>query len=164
MQESIRPKKITWSLEKKKIKELREYSGNPRTLTKQQSEHLRKSLEKFGQCEPIVINPDGLIIGGHQRVRTLKKMGYKEVDVYVPDSALSEKEIQELNIRLNKNVGDWDYDVLANCFDLFDLVEWGFESSDFDIDADIESEEKSDTNEEESYEEVCEKCGSKIKK
>jgi len=40
---------------------------------------------------------------------------------------LSEKEVEELNIRLNKNTGSWDFDVLANEFELPDLVEWGFE-------------------------------------
>ena len=90
---------MKWSLEKRSVNDLREYAKNPRTLTKDQYVQLNESLTKFGQCEPLVINTDNVIVGGHQRLRTLRKMGYKEVDVYVPNSPLTEKEVQELNIR-----------------------------------------------------------------
>ena len=121
---------MKWALKKKKVKDLHEYLKNPRTLSKDQAAHLHESIDKFGQCEPVVINIDGTIIGGHQRVRTMRKMGYKEIDVYVPDEPLNDKEIEELNIRLNRNVGDWDWDVLANAWDPIDLVEWGFTEKD----------------------------------
>jgi len=117
---------MKWSLEKRKVKELNEYARNARKLTKHDAAHLQQSLETFGQCEPIVINSDNTIIGGHQRLRTMRKMGFKEVDVYVPDTPLSEKEVEELNIRLNRNNGDWDWDMLGNAWDPTDLVEWGF--------------------------------------
>lgn len=117
---------MKWDLQKRNINEVHEYAKNPRTLHKDQAAHLHESISKFGQCEPIVINTDGVIIGGHQRVRTMRKMGHKEIDVYVPDKTLSEKEVQELNIRLNKNVGDWDFDMLGNAWDPVELVEWGF--------------------------------------
>ncbi len=117
---------MKWILEKRKIRDLYANHKNPRRLSKKDAEQLEKSLDKFGLCEPIVINPDGAIIGGHQRIRVLKKMGHTEVEVYVPDTALSEAEEAELNIRLNKNLGDWDFDVLANCWDASELVEWGF--------------------------------------
>ena len=125
---------MKWNLEKRKVKELHEYAKNPRILTKEQGAHLQESLSKFGQCEPIVINPDGTIIGGHQRLRSMRKMGYKEVDVYVPDQALTEKEVEELNIRLNRNTGEWDWDILGNAWDVEDLVEWGFTEKDLHID------------------------------
>ena len=117
---------MKWTVERRKIKELYEYAKNPRTLSKKQGHHLNESLDKFGQRQPIVINPDGTIIGGHQRLRTLKKLGYKEVDVSVPNIPLSEKEVEELNIRLNRVSGSWDDDILANAWDPADLVDWGF--------------------------------------
>lgn len=124
---------MKWKLEKRKVKDLYEYAKNARKLTKEQAAHLHTSLDKFGQCEPIVINTDDVIIGGHQRLRTMRKMGYKEVDVYVPDSPLSEKEVEELNIRLNKNTGDWDWDMLGNAWDPAELVEWGFSMKDLHL-------------------------------
>ena len=132
---------MKWNVEKRKIKDLHEYAKTPRYLHKVEAEHLQESIDKFGQCEPIVINRDGIIVGGHQRVRTMRKMGYKEVDVYVPDLPLSEKEIEELNMRLNKNIGNWDYDMLANAWDPEDLLEWGFTEKDLHMDAKEEEEE-----------------------
>lgn len=132
---------MKWNLETRKIKDLHEYAKNPRTLSNEQGKHLQKSLTKFGQCEPIVINQDGTIVGGHQRLRTLQKMGKKKVDVYVPDTPLTEEEVQELNIRLNKNVGDWDSDVLGNSWDPNDLVDWGFSMEDLHLEQLPETEE-----------------------
>ena len=124
---------MKWTLQKRKINELHEYDKNARKIHKDDAAQLRESLDKFGQCEPIVINKDGTIIGGHQRARTLRKMGHKEVAVYVPDTALDAKEIEELNIRLNRNTGSWDYDTLANAWDPSDLVQWGFSAKELHL-------------------------------
>jgi ParB-like chromosome segregation protein Spo0J len=150
---------MKWKLEKRKITELKEYGKNPRQLSKKQAEHLEQSLERFGQCEPIVINTCGTIIGGHQRIRTLRKLKAKEVDVYVPEETLSEKQVEELNIRLNKNVGDWDFDILANCWDTEDLLKWGFDAPELGLD--IEEVESADKPKDESLK--CELCGQKLK-
>lgn len=128
---------MQWTLEKRKVSELTPHPQNPRRLSKHDAQHLQQSLEKFGQCEPIVINSDGVIIGGHQRVKTLKKMGEKEVDVYVPYQPLSEQEVKELGIRLNRNNGEWDFDMLANEWDLGDLLDWGFTEDDLQVDKEV---------------------------
>ena len=133
---------ITWNLEVVKLSKLNEYIKNPRTLDKTQAHHLKESIEKFGLCEPIVINTDFTIIGGHQRVRTLKSLNIKEAQVFVPSRALSEKEFEELHIRLNKNVGDWDFDILANVWNLEDLVQWGFTLDELEIQPEKQSEKK----------------------
>ena len=133
---------INWKLEKRLIKDLHFNEKNPRKLNKSDAQQLQRSIEKFGVCEPIVINWNGTIIGGHQRVRTLSKMGHKEVDVYLPDAPLSEEEENELNIRLNKNSGDWDFDILANSWDPNDLVEWGFTMEELHLESLPPSEEE----------------------
>jgi len=117
---------MQWNLEKRKISELLPNKKNPRRLSKAQAEELKKSIERFGLCEPIVINRDGQIIGGHQRIKTLQKLGHEDIDVYVPEQALTQKEEEELNIRLNKNSGDFDYDILANEWDIDMLLDSGF--------------------------------------
>lgn len=140
---------MKWKLEKRKIKDLYEYAKNPRNMHKTQTKHLQESIKKFGQCEPIVINKDGTIIGGHQRVRTLRKMGHKEVDVSIPDNLLSEKEVEELNIRLNKISGNWDFDLLGNAWDPDDLVEYGFSMEELhleEIPGKEEEEEEKNSN------------------
>lgn len=128
---------ITWSLEQRSVKSLLENSKNPRKMTKDQAEHLKSSVAKFGFCEPIVINLDGSIIGGHMRLKTAKTLGYNEVDVYVPSRSLTQDELDELTIRLNKNVGEWDFDILANSWDPAKLINWGFEEKELSIDIDL---------------------------
>lgn len=136
---------MKWTLEKRRIKDLKPYPRNPRQLSKKQAAHLQESLDKFGLCEPIVINQDNLIIGGHQRIRTLKKLEHKEVDCYVPDRQLTEQEVDELCIRLNQNVGSWDWDLLANEWEITDLLNWGFDQEELAIDIEtIQSAEEKD--------------------
>ena len=117
---------VTWNIEKRLIKDLIFNEKNPRKMSKDEAQQLQISMEKFGVCEPIVINCSGIIIGGHQRARTLRKMGQKEVNVFLPSTPLSEKEVAELTVRLNKNSGSWDFDILANHWDASDLTDWGF--------------------------------------
>lgn len=130
---------FTWSHVTKKITELKPYEFNPRNITDKGLADLEKSIGKFGLAEPIAINTNGTIIGGHARYFALKKHGVKEVNCYEPDHELSEQEMKELNIRLNKNIaGDWDFDILANEFDLPELLEWGFSDADFGIGAETD--------------------------
>jgi hypothetical protein len=113
-------------IEKKKLSELTPAPYNPRQSTAKQEKHLKASLEKFGVVEPIIFNKQtGYIVGGHFRVRELKKLGYKEIECVIVD--LSEEDEKELNIRLNANTGEWDWDMLANEWDSEQLVEWGLD-------------------------------------
>jgi DNA modification methylase len=136
---------LTWKLEKRLIKDLKRHPKNPRQLSKEQERHLRTSLDKFGIAEKIIINQDNTIIGGHQRVQILKNKKHKEIDCWVPERRLTEKEVDELNIRLNKNTGDWDWDVLANQWEIADLIEWGFTPDELELEntesPEIEEEE-----------------------
>ena len=146
---------IEWHLEKRKIKDLKAYHKNPRKITKEQLEHLGQSVTKFGLIDKPFINTDNTIIGGHQRIKLLKSMGHKEVEVYVPNVELSAKDAEELNIRHNRNLGEWDFDILANQFEITDLLEWGFTENELQVDIDvIEGEEEEETEEKKK----CTKC------
>ena len=118
-------------IETKKLSDLKPAPYNPRTSTKKQEKKLQESLTKFGVVEPIIFNKQtGYIVGGHFRVRELKKLGYKEVECVIVD--LSEEDEKELNIRLNANTGEWDWDTLANEWDVEELCEWGLDIPNFD--------------------------------
>jgi ParB-like chromosome segregation protein Spo0J len=118
-------------IEKKKLSELTPAPYNPRQSTAKQEKHLKASLEKFGVVEPIIFNKQtGYIVGGHFRVRELKKLGYKEIECVIVD--LSEEDEKELNIRLNANTGEWDWDMLANEWDAVELEEWGLDVPNID--------------------------------
>ena len=113
-------------IELKKISELTPAPYNPRESTEKQESQLKQSLKKFGVVEPIIYNKQtGYIVGGHFRVRELQKLGYTEIECVIVD--LSEEDEKELNIRLNANTGQWDWDELANNFELDDLNDWGLE-------------------------------------
>jgi len=134
---------IKMIIEKKKLSELTPAPYNPRQSTAKQEKHLKASLEKFGVVEPIIFNKQtGYIVGGHFRVRELKKLGYKEIECVIVD--LSEEDEKELNIRLNANTGEWDWDMLANEWDAVELEEWGLEVPNFEAEEQILEAEEDD--------------------
>ena len=113
----------------KQINDLIFAEYNPRKLSDTQYKHLKDSISRFGLVDPIIINKNkdrkGIIIGGHQRVKVARTMGIKEVPCVEIDLVYDKE--RELNVRLNKNTGSWDYDVMANTFDIDELIEFGFE-------------------------------------
>lgn len=124
----VKKPKITWSVEKRKLADLKPHEKNPRNFTEKGMKDLEKSINSIGFMQPININIDGTILSGHARAMKLKEMGETEVDVYVPSSALSLKQEEEVLIRANANTaGVWDFDKLANEFELPELTDWGLE-------------------------------------
>jgi DNA modification methylase len=127
-------------IELKKISDLIPAPYNPRQSTAKQEKHLKESLEKFGLVEPIIFNKQtGYIVGGHFRVRELKKLGIKEIECVIVD--LNEADEKELNIRLNANTGGWDWDTLANDWEVVDLEAWGLDIPQFDTVEELEASE-----------------------
>ena len=101
------------------IENLKIAEYNPRKATAEQKEQVKTSISRFGMAVPILVNSaperEQVIIGGHLRVQMAKELGILEVPVRyinIPDLNLE----KELNIRLNKNTGDFDYEMLANFF------------------------------------------------
>ena len=115
-------------IKQKDIKTLIFAEYNPRQLTTEQYKHLKDSIERFGLVDPIIINKNkdrkNIIIGGHQRGRVATDMNISEVPCVEID--LTQERERELNIRLNRNTGEWDYDILADMFDVEELTDWGF--------------------------------------
>ncbi len=122
---------ISWSNERRKISDLKPADYNPRAATEKEWSDLNASLEQFNLADPIVINKDNAVIGGHFRLRVLQARGIEEVDVRVPDRQLTQDEERRLNLRLNKNNGHFDLDLLAN-FDEDMLKEVGFDALELD--------------------------------
>jgi len=131
-------------IEKVKIAELNPAEYNPRRMTNKQYEDLKNSLEKFGLVDPIIINSDNTVVGGHQRLRIMRELGAEFVPVVRVN--LSKEDEKELNIRLNKNTGEFDLDVLANNFEVDELKDWGFKDVElgFNIDKIVEGNTEDD--------------------
>ena len=127
---------------------------NPRQLKKEQYQNIKESLQRFGFVDPVIVNKNkdrkNIIIGGHQRVKVAKDLEYTEVPCLELDLSLDKE--KELNIRLNKNVGEWDYDILANLFDIDELVEFGFKEEELEIMNEPEYEDLIDGDKEKPYE------------
>ena len=128
--------KINWTLQTFNLDELTDYYKNPRSLTEKEFKQLKTSLDKFGMIDKPIVNLDSAntIIGGHQRKHVLESTGVKEIECWIPDRELTEREVEELNIRLNKNTGAWDFDLLVKNFELDNLVDWGFDNDSLLVD------------------------------
>ena len=115
-----------------KINDLIAAEYNPRQLTKDQYKHLSDSIKRFGLVDPIIVNKNkdrkNIVVGGHQRIRVAKDLKINDIPCVEVD--LDYDKERELNVRLNKNMGEFDYDVLANMFDMDELIDWGFEEKD----------------------------------
>ena len=100
------------------------------------------SIKLFGIVDPIIINKNkkrkNIIIGGHQRVRIFKEL--KETQIPCVEINLEYEKEKELNVRLNKNLGSWDFDIMSNHFEVDELVDWGFKES--EVYGEIETKEK----------------------
>ena len=97
------------------ISELKDASYNPRTHSKEAIEQIKKSIYEFSVVDPIIVNSApsrrNIIIGGHMRVKACKSLGHKTVPVVFLDIPSEEKE-RTLNLRLNRNLGAWNYEFL----------------------------------------------------
>lgn len=118
--------KLTWKIEKRKIKDLIPADYNPRQLSEKGKADLMESITRFGQVEPIVINLDNTIIGGHQRITIYADLKIESTEVMVPNRKLTKIEERELNLRLNKNTGEWDWRKLKDFFEINELMDVGF--------------------------------------
>jgi DNA modification methylase len=116
------------------ISELKNAEYNPRTWSKEATKQLKESIRKYGAVDPILVNSaserKNIIIGGNFRTTILKELGYDTVPVVYIDIPDIEKE-KELNIRLNKNTGEFDLELLAE-FDETFLSDIGFSSEELD--------------------------------
>ena len=116
------------------IKELKPADYNPRKWSESAINQLTESIKKFGMVDPIICNsaPErkNVVIGGHFRLKIAKNLGYQEIPVVYVNIPDIERE-RELNIRLNKNLGDWDWNLLAD-FNETLLSNVGFSSEELD--------------------------------
>ena len=127
----------------KKVKDLIPADYNPRDLTSKQFQDIKDSINTFGLVDPIIVNihetRKNIVVGGHQRLQVCRELGMENVPCV--EVNLTEDKEKELNIRLNKNVGQWNYDNLANFFDNNDLVDWGFDLKEVNFATNVELNE-----------------------
>jgi len=102
---------------------------NPRVIKDSKFQKLVRSIEEFPEMlylRPIVVNKDMVILGGNMRHKAAKDAGLKEIPIIIAEN-LDEAKEREFIIKDNVGFGEWDWDALANLWDIEELDEWGLE-------------------------------------
>ena len=140
MQNKIKVADRELTVEYVPVASLRPAEYNPRKWTKEATEQLKESIKRFGIVDPLLVNSApkrrGVVISGNFRMSVFKQFKIKDcpvVWVNIPDI----KREKELCIRLNKNVGDWNWNLLGDFGEGF-LADVGFTSEELDDVFDID--------------------------
>jgi len=114
---------------KAKIKDIKVNTNNPRFIKDDKFNKLVKSIKELPQMleiRPIVVNDEMVVLGGNMRLRACQKAGLKEVPI-IKASDLTEEQQQEFIIKDNVGFGSWDWDMIANEWDVEQLEDWGLD-------------------------------------
>lgn len=110
-----------------KTETLKCHPNNPRTIKNAAFKKLCESIKEdpeYFEARPCLVNKDGIVFAGNQRLRAAQHLGLKEITVIVMDNpALEAKRM----LRDNVSAGEWDFDVLTNSFDEKTIMEAGIE-------------------------------------
>lgn len=111
------------------INDIKLNEHNPRDITSEQFEKLKKSLQEFPEMletRPLVIDENNVVIGGNMRLRVLRELGYTDVPVKQVTN-WTEEQKKEFIVKDNLSYGMWDWEMLANEWDAEQLQDWGLE-------------------------------------
>jgi site-specific DNA-methyltransferase (adenine-specific) len=128
---------------KTKLSDIKLNPNNPRLIKDDKFTKLVQSIKDFPEMldiRPIVVNSDMVILGGNMRFKACKEAGLKEVPIIIADS-LTEEQQREFLIKDNTSGGEWDFEMLANEWDVDQLEEWGLDIPAFETDEVLEAEE-----------------------
>lgn len=123
-------------ISKMKLSELKKLKQNPRTISTEDMEKLKQSIKKFGVIEwrPFLISTrtgENIIIGGNQRYEACKALWIKQVPVHIMEG-LTEEEEKEIIIRDNVSNWNWNFNILANEWEVESLANWWVTVPNFD--------------------------------
>ena len=133
-----------------KLKDIKPNPNNPRVLRDDKFQKLKQSITEFPKMlslRPMVIDENNVVLGGNMRLRALQELGFTDVEeAWVKRSSdLTEEEKKRFIIADNVAFGEWDWDTLANDWEVVDLEAWGLEIPQFDNEPsgeDLTEEEK----------------------
>ena len=118
------------------IKKIVANKENSRTISKKNFNKLVKSIKDFPQMldkRPLVVDEDMVVLGGNMRLKALQKAGVQEVMVDIAEG-WTEEQKKEFIVKDNVGFGDWDWDILANVWNIESLKDWGLDVPSFDSD------------------------------
>ena len=129
-------------MQKVKLSDIRPNPNNPRVIKDDKFKKLVKSIQDFPQMlelRPIVVNDEMIVLGGNMRLKALEHLGIEETYI-IKAGELTDKQEQEFIIKDNVGYGEWDWEQLANEWDVEDLDEWGLDLP-LDFVKELEAEE-----------------------
>ena len=112
-----------------KIKDIKSNPNNPRVIKDDKFQKLCESIKAFPkmlELRPIIVNDDMIVLGGNMRLKALKHLGLTEAPV-IKASDLTEDQQRQFIIKDNAGFGEWDWDMLANEWDVQELESWGID-------------------------------------
>ena len=127
---------------KVKLSEVKVNPNNPRLIKDDKFKKLVQSIQDFPEMldiRPIVVNSDMVVLGGNMRLKACKEAGLKEVPIIVADN-LTEEQQREFLIKDNVSGGEWDWDMLANEWEVEQLDAWGLDVP-INLEVELEAEE-----------------------
>ena len=131
-------------IEKVKLSEIKPNPKNPRLIKDEKFKKLVKSIKEFPQMlelRPIVVDENNIILGGNMRFKALKEAGHTEVSIVRANNLTSEQK-DEFIVKDNVGFGEWDWDSLANEWEVDKLEEWGLDLPvDLSVQEELEAEE-----------------------
>ena len=116
-------------MERVNIKQVLPNPDNPRFIKDYKFKKLVKSIKEFPQMldlRPIVVNQDMIVLGGNMRLKACEEAGLTEVPIIFADNLTPEQE-KEFIIKDNSSFGEWDWDLLANEWNVDQLADWGID-------------------------------------
>lgn len=116
---------LQWQSRTVNVAELIPFEKNPRKISADDFEHLKASLREDGYHQRIIATPDLRIIGGHQRIRALKELGFETIEVLVPDREISDEQFKRILVRDNLEYGAWELTPLGELLPMAELAEIG---------------------------------------
>ncbi len=127
---------LTWHDDRKRLGDLTPRADNPRYIDEEGARRLVRSYAEYEQPWPLLVNPDGTLLDGHQRLSTwIEEYGEDfEVDVRIPSRPLTQKEWQRLTVLGHEGAkGEWDFGKLNDWgLDTEELTDWGFDAAELE--------------------------------
>lgn len=147
-------------VQKVDIRTVKENKKNPRYIRDNKFKKLVKSIKDFPEMleyRPIIVDENMTILGGNMRYKAAKAAGLFEIYIDVVKD-WTDKQKEQFIIKDNVGFGDWDWDLLANEWDVQDLNDWGlnlpeFEPNNIEINEAVEVSNEGDK---------CPECGKKL--
>ena len=147
-------------IQKVDIRSIHENKGNPRYIRDNNFKKLVKSIKEFPEMlekRPIIVDEKMVVLGGNMRLKAAKAAGLFEIYI-IEAKDWTEKQKQQFIIKDNVGFGDWDWDILANEWDVKELNDWGLHLPEFSsIDTEIDEQENN-----QNEDEKCPECGRKL--